>query len=177
MKKIIVIVILHLVILYSCAPQEYMRLTTARERKISSYQVSSTQLQYTLSHDITLVRDTTSRKLEVDSKGKLKILPTDSVEKIFFPKGLKCIKNGSYAVFNNRQLPLGTYRVGTDSFIIIALRDKQLYMIDGKRYQVFIGDAISGKNNHGKVPHILYQKICEPDQVKNLETVKERTVY
>lgn len=177
MKKIKVIVILQLVILYSCAPQEYMRLTTSRERKMSIYQVSSTQLQYTLSHDITLVRDTVSRKLEVDDRGKLKILPTDSLEKIFFPKGSLCIKNGEYVVFENRQLPLGTYRVGIDSFIIIALRDRQIYTIDSKRYQVFIGDAIDGKNNHGKVPHILYQKICEPDQVKSLEKVKGRTVY
>lgn len=175
MKKIIVII--QLVMLYSCAPQEYMRLTTAREREMSLYQVRSSQLQYRPSHDITLVRDTVSRKFEVDNRGRLKILPTDTFGKIFFSKDSLCIKNGNYAVFDNRQLPLGTYRVGKDSFIIIALRDRQFYNIDGKQYQVFIGDAIAGKNNHGKVPHILYQKICEPGRVKNLETVKGRTVY
>lgn len=177
MKKIKVIVILQLVILYSCAPQEYMRLTTARERKMSSYQVSSTQLQYRLSHDITLMRDTITQKLEVDDKGKLKILPVDSVGRIFFSTDSLCVKNGGYVFFKNRKLPLGTYRIGTDSFIIVPLKDGQLYTMDGKRYRVFIGDAIRGKNKHEKVPHILYQKICEPTHVKTFERVGGQTVY
>ena len=172
-----IIVILHLMVLSSCAPREYMRLTTSRERKMSELKLNSEQLQYTLSHDIACIRDTVSRKLEVDDKGKLKILPTDSVEKVFFPKGSLCIKRGDKAVFKDRELPLGTYRVGSDSFIIIKLRDGQRHTINGKTYRVVIGNALPGKNKYGKVPYILYQKTCEPDQVKNLETVKGRTVY
>lgn len=175
MKKIVLI--LHLVVLSSCAPREYMRLTTVREREMLADAVSSTQLQYRLSHDITLVRDTVIQKFGVNDKGKLRVLPTDSVEKIFFSTDSLCVKNGNKAVFKDRDLPLGTYRVGSDSFIVIKLRDGQFYTIDGKRYRVFIGDAIRSKKNHGKVPYLLYEKIYEPTHVKTFERVKGKTVY